>query len=193
MLVLGSRLLGTAVMSLQTGTRLARVTRPVIDPGTLTIYAYEVEGTLLTERPSFLRVAEIREISGIGMIVDSADDFVGLKDVIKLDELQELGFPLVGMKVIDEHRHRLGKVADYTVETGSFVIQQLTVQRGIFRGLADTGLLIHRSQVVEINNDNIVVKANTNKERAVAPAPVAPREYTNPFRNSAPAPEQREG
>jgi len=190
MLVLGSRLMGTPVMSLQTGGRLARATRPLIDPGTLAIYAYELDGPLLAERPSFLRVAEIRETSGVGMIVDSTDDFVGLHDVIKIEELEDLKFPLVGMKVIDEQRRRLGKVLDYTLETGSFVIQQLHVQRGVLRAIADTGLLIHRSQIVEINDENIVVKANTAEEGHPTPADLLPKNYINPFRNPAPAPKQ---
>jgi uncharacterized protein YrrD len=185
MLVLGSRLHDTAVMSLQTGTRLAKTGKPVIDPANLKIMAYEVDGPLLDEHPSFLRIADIREIGGIGMIVDSSDEFVGLHDVIKLEKLHELGFALVGMPVIDEHKHRLGKVEDYTVETGSFVIQQLNVRRGFLKGLADTGLLIHRKQITEINDDAIVVKSTAKK--AAEPVLKATRsEYVNPFRNPSP-------
>lgn len=189
MLILGSRLVNTAVMSLQTGARLAQTSRTIIDPGKLMIYAYEVEGPLLTERPSFLRVADIREMGSLGMIIDSTDEFVGLDDIIKLKQLYELGFPLVGMKVVDEKHRRLGKVSDYTVDTDSFVIQQLHIRRGAFQAIADTGLLIHRSQIVEINDEHIIVKDNARRE----PHPAhAPRDYVNPFRTPAPAPDQRD-
>lgn len=191
MLILGSRLLGTPVMSLQTGARLAQTSRAILDPGKLVIYAYEVEGPLLTEKPSFLRIADVREMGGLGMIIDSTDEFVGLNDIIQLKELYELGFPLTGMKVIDEKNRRLGKVSDYTLDSDSFVIQQLHIKKGVFQGISDTGLLVHRSQIVEINDDNIIVKANTRHE----PHPVqAPRDYVNPFRNATPqtAPEQRD-
>jgi hypothetical protein len=175
-------------MSLQTGARLARTHKPVIDPADLKIMAYEIDGPLLDQHPSFVRTADIREMSSVGMIVDDSDELVGLDDIIKLKELYELGFPLIGMPVIDEHRHKLGKVEDYTVETGSFVVQQLNVKRGLIKGLADTGLLVHRSQIAEINDRSIVVKSTAKK--SVEPVMEAVRhEYVNPFRAPAPQPE----
>lgn len=185
MLILGSRLNATPVMSLQTGGRLAHTTKPIIDPATLRIMAYEIEGPLLTEHPSFLRTNDIREFGRLGMIIDSNDEIIGLEDVLQIEKLYKLGFPLIGMQVIDEHKHRLGKVNDYTLETNSYVIQQLNVNRGFFKGLNDTGLLIHRSQIVEINDKAIVVKSLANK--SVEPVMQAMRnEFVNPFRKPAP-------
>lgn len=192
MLVLGSRLHDTPVMSLQTGTRLARTGAPIIDPGNLKVMAYEVDGPLLTEHPSFLRTDDIREMGTIGMIIDSTDELVGLHDVIKLEQLHKKNFQLVGLSVIDEHKHKLGKVEDYTLETGDFIIQQLNVKRGIIKGITDTGLLIHRSQITEINDTAIIVKST--KKKLAEPIMEAERhEYVNPFRGtSAPQPEPTE-
>ena len=127
MLILGSRVANSAVMSLQTGTRIGRAVHPIIDPATLQIFAYQVDGPLLSQHPSFLRTTDIREMSAVGMIVDSSDELVGLDDIIKLQQLYELHFPLVGMAVIDETHHKLGKVEDYTktelqINTGKEVI-----------------------------------------------------------------------
>ena len=191
MLVLSSRLNETPVMSLQTGTRLAHTGIALIDPANLKIIAFELDGPLLHEKPSFLRVADIREMSAVGMIIDSSDELIGLDDVIKIKSLYELGFKLIGMNVIDEHKKKLGKVDNYTVETGSFVIQQLNVKRGILRGLTDTGILIHRTQITEINDDAIIVKSTAKK--LTIPSPIletVKREYVNPFRNQSPQPEQ---
>jgi len=192
MLVLGSRLRETPVMSLQTGTRLAKIDSPIIDPATLGIIAYQIDGPLLTEHPSFLRVADIREMGSIGMIVDSTDELIGLHDVIKIEELHKLGFTLIGMSVIDEHKHKLGKVEDYTIDTASFIIQQLHVGRGILLGLADTGKLIHRSQITEINDTAIVVKSTAKKSVEPIMQTEVRREFVNPFRaggNTQPEPE----
>jgi len=189
MLILGSRLANTAVMSLQTGTRLASTSRPVIDPAILNIYAYEVDGPLLDKHPSFLRTADIREMGAVGMIIDSSDEFIDKEDVIKLDDLLQLNFPLLGMHVIDEHGHKLGKVEDYTLETGDFIIQQLSIKRPAIRSLTDTGLLIHRSQIVEINDKAIVVKGAT-KVTEQDTAKTAILDYVNPFRDQhTPQPE----
>ena len=189
MQILGSQLIGTPVMSLHTGARVASLETPVIDPGTLTILAYSVQGPLLTEHPSFLRMADVREFGHLGMIIDDADEIVGLDDVLKIKEMYELQFQLVGMSVIDEHKHKLGKIADYTVEAGSFTVQKLQVRRGFFKSLNDTGLLIHRSQIVEITRERIVVKATAKpvvtEERET---PVA-YDYVNPFRKPSAQPE----
>ena len=116
MLILGSRLNETPVLSLQTGTTLAHTTRALIDPSNLTVAAYQVDGPLLNMQPSFLRVNEIRENGSLGMIIDSSDDLVGLDDVIRLHALYDLNFELVGMPVLTEQRQKLGKVEDYTLD-----------------------------------------------------------------------------
>lgn len=183
MLLLGSRLLNTPVMSLQTGTRLANTLKPVIDPATLRILAYEVEGPLLTENPSFVRTNEIREYGRLGMIINSNDDLIGLDDVIQIEKVYRLAFPLIGVQVLDEHKRKIGKVSDYTLNTDDFVIQQLNVRRGFLKGITDTGLLVNRSQIVEINNTSIIIKAPTVK--SAEPVMQAIRgEFVNPFRTA---------
>lgn len=187
MLLLGSRLIGTPIMGLQTGTQLAQTATPLIDPANLKVVAYVVEGPLLVDHPSLIRVADVRELSDIGMIIDSNDEFIGLDDVIKIRELYDLGFKLVGMNVIDETKRKLGKVEDYSLDSASFVIQQLSVGRGLIKSLTDTSLLIHRSQIVEINDNHIVVRTTAKKLETAAQTTRHP--FVNPFRPSSPQPE----
>lgn len=183
MLVAGSRLIDMPVMGLQTGSELARTQREVINPHTLEVVAYELTGPLLNSRPSLLRVADVREFSDIGMIVDSSDEFVSPSDIIKLDEIYQLQFTLAGKPVVDLKRHKLGKVIGYTIETGGFVIQQLNVKRPFLQSLNDTELLVHRSQIKQVSDTQIVVESELK-----TPAPVlkAVRDtYSNPFRKSS--------
>ncbi len=187
MLLLGSQLNGTPVLGLQTGARLAEVTAPLIDPTNLKIMAYMLSGPLLSENPSLLMTADIRELSSIGIIVDSSDEFIGLHDVVKIEELYNLGFKLVGMNVVDETNHKLGKVEDYSVESESFVIEQLNVKRGVIQALTETSLLIHRTQIVEINNKHIIVRTTAKKLEPIVKSERP--SYINPFRNSSPQPE----
>ena len=184
MLLLGSRLIDTPIMGLQTGTRLAITKSPVIDPSDLKIIAYEVDGPLLVEHPSFIRIADVRELSNVGMIIDSNDEFVGIDDIVALKKIYELNFRLIGLNVIDESKHKLGKVNDYSLDTDSFIIQQLNVKRGIIKSLADTELLIHRTQIVEINDHTITVRTTAKKlEPITKPNQLT---YMNPFRSTAP-------
>lgn len=191
MLLLGSRLHDTPVMGIQTGARLATIGRPLIDPANLRIVAYTVEGPMLAVRPSYLRTEEIRELSDIGMIVDSTDDFITTGDVIRIDDLLRLNFSLIGLRVIDEQKRRIGKIDDYTLDTDTFVIQQLNVRQTGLRSLTETGRLIHRSQIREINDTHIVVASPTVTTAAPVSGPSPRREFVNPFA-STPAREQRD-
>lgn len=190
MLLAGSRLIHTPVMGLQTGSELAQTRQPVIDPRTLEVVAYEIDGPLLDQKPSLLRIADVREFSDIGMIVDSSDEFVSPDDIIKLGEIYHLHFDLMNMPVIDEKKHKLGKVNGYTLDTNGFLIQQLSVKRPLLKSLNDTELLIHRTQITEINNDAIVVHS-----KAKIPEPLMDSvrtAYVNPFRKKSPQAEQIE-
>jgi uncharacterized protein YrrD len=183
MLLAGSRLINAPVMGLQTGSELARISRPVINPHNLEIVAYEVEGPLLDLHPSLLRIADVREFSEIGIIIDSSDEFVSPDDIIKLSEIYNLHFTLEGMTVVNEKHRKLGKVIGYTIETGGFLIQQLSVKRPLLQSLNDTELLIHRTQITEINDHEIIVKS-----QATVPEPVSQSvrtAYVNPFRKNA--------
>lgn len=191
MLLLGSRLLNFPIMGLQTGSELARTVQPVIDPASLSIIAYTVSSPLLDGTvPAFLRIADARELSDIGLIVDSVDEFVRLGDVIHLDEIYSLHFSVVGMKVVDEKRRKLGKVYDFTIDVGDFSIQQLSIKRPFVQRLSDPELLVHRSQIIEITAEAIVVhsKAEVPEHTRVS----TPGAYVNPFRKTKPAESRKE-
>ena len=175
-------------MSLQTGARLATTKAAIIDPRNLFIIAFELEGSLLTEKPSFLVVNDIREIGTMGMIVDSSDEFVGLNDIIKLKEVYGFNFVLARLLVRDQKGRRVGKVSGFSVEPGSFMVRQLAVRRPILKSLTDTELLVDRNQIVEISNDTVVIKSENEATRSHVKA--AAGAYTNPFRATAtPQPE----
>lgn len=185
MLLPHDRLLGTPVMSLQTGSELARTSKILVDPRDLTIVGYQLEGNMLDERPSFLMPVDVRELSNLGLIVDSSDEFVGLNDVIKIKQVSDFGFELIGLDVIDDKKHKLGKVQGYNVDSDSFAVQQFVVKRPLLRSFGETELLIHRSQVIEVSDTHIKVKSTSEAE----PVEQSVREYTNPFRAGSVQPE----
>ena len=188
MLISADKFNSTPIMSLQTGSELARTSRAVINPYNLSIVAFELSGPLLTQHPALLRIDDIREIGSVGIIIDSADELIEPSDVIKIQEIYDVGFSLDNIKVIDERKSNVGRVIGYTLEAESFVIQQLRVKRPFFKSFSDVELLIHRSQIVEISLDVIVVKSP--KIRHTQPISTPIQTLENPFRKSPqPSPE----
>lgn len=173
-------------MGLQTGSELARIDTAIINPHNLSVIAYVVTGPNLDHHPSLLRVADIREVSDIGMIVDSSDEFVEVDDVIKLKNIYDLHFQLVDKHVIDEKQNKIGKVTDYTIEVEGFVIQQLNIKRPLLKSFSDAELLVHRSQIIEINDTTIVIKSGAENAR---PVMRTASNYVNPFRQGHTQPE----
>lgn len=177
------RLLHTPIMSLQTGAELARICRVLVDPRDLTVVAYELEGHALVEHPSFLRPMDVRELSNLGLIVDSSEEFVGHEDVIRIKQVHEFQFDLIGLNVIDDKKHKLGKVQSYNLDSDSFVVEQLVVKRPLLKSFSETQLLIHRSQIIEVNDERILVRSTSQQQ----PLRQSLQRYANPFRSSSPA------
>lgn len=191
MILLGSKLFHSPVMSLQTGSEIAKTASAIIDPASLTIVGYTVEGSLVSSKVgNVLRTQDVRELSDLGFIIDSIDELVDPNDILNLKDIYDLGFSLIGMPVLDERRKKIGKVTDYTLETGNFVIQQLTVHRPLLHSFNDTELVIHRTQIIEISQKAIVVHS-----AAKIPEPSRTEisgSYVNPFRKQNPASEASE-
>ena len=189
MLLPSTRFIDTPVMSLQTGSELGRTVRPIINPRELSIVAFELHGINLDYDPSLLRINDIREIGPMGMIIDSSDELISVSDVIKIKEIYELNLELVGLKVIDDKKRNVGKVTGFTLDASSFFIQQLQVKRPLLKSFGDTEFLIHRSQVVKITDDYLVVKSPDIRHKEAVAEPTG-QMFENPGRNpSPPAPE----
>lgn len=169
-------------MSLQTGSELARTGEPIIDPRSLTIVAFYVEGNLLAHDNSVLHVSDIREIGDLGVIIDDSDKLMAVDGLVRLQQIIDFRFSLTGVKVIDEQGHKLGKVNDFVIEPESYTVQQMYTEQGFLKSLSTISNIIHRSQIVSVTNQLITVRATTipDKETAVSKVTEA---FVNPFRS----------
>lgn len=189
MLVPIRRFSDTPILSLQTGAQIAVLGDPIIDPRQLKITAFRVTGNKLDHAESVLHPEDIREISNVGIIVDSSDKLMSLEGLVRLQEIIDFGFILHGIRVVDDAGHKLGTVKDYAIDPESYFVQQIYVQPSLIRSLRVTTLTINRKQIISIDNRRIVVKSPSVK----ADEPLAQKvteSFRNPFR--APSPQQPE-
>jgi len=169
MLVLNTQLQNTPIMSLQNGGQLGTTAEAIIDPRKLQVVAYYAVGTRIQES-SVLHASDIREIGPLGIIVDSADNIMTLdEDLVRLQEVIDLKFKIVGLSVVDEQKQKLGKVTEYTIETGGFFIQKIHVSQSLLKNIASSNLIIHRTQIVELTDNYIVVKSTPFKSQLGLP------------------------
>lgn len=178
-------------MSLQTGTQLAETTAAVVDPRQLSIAAFYVEGSGLEQSPSILHPSDIRELSDIGIIVDNTEKLMSLDGLVRLQEIIDFEFDLIGLKVIDEHRRKLGKVASYSVETLNYSIMQIYTSQSLIRSLSTMGNTIHREQIISVTNDVMVVQSPTVRDEVAKAAKDARSAFINPFRSGDAQPDNQ--
>lgn len=183
MLISLAELTSIPVMSLQTGVEVAYTVEPIVDPSTLDILAYELDGESLDTTPAFLRVQDIRELSDLGFIIDSSDSLSDLDDFVTHADLYKNPVQIEGMRVLDDRSTLLGKVEAAIMDTQTFRIEQLQVKPPLFKRFMETNLLISRAQIKEITDDTIIVRSATLKDKVEAKTT---RRAMNPFRNTTP-------
>jgi uncharacterized protein YrrD len=189
MLVTIKALLGASVKSLQSGSEIAKVTVPLIDPRNLKIMALYLESKLIKFSPAILTPTDIREVGPMGIIIDDINKIVAPEDIVRLEEIINFDFILDGITVIDEKKHKLGTVEYYTFDPEGYFVQQLYVKPGFMQAMKVTNLIINRSQIIDIDNKKITVQIAADK--ASDPAKVYdklasgpnPSGFVNPFRS----------
>lgn len=192
MLVTIASMLNTPIMSLQTGRPLAQISAAIVNPHNLKIMAFYVHGPLIDYDPAVLFPEDIREFGSLGAIVDSADNIMSPEGLVRLQEVLDYGFELNNIQVIDDHKHKLGRVENYGFDPETFLIQQLYLKPTLRKQLSLASLTIDRSQIISIDNQKIVVRAPTVREKVVkkvAGAASKPGQFENPFRKPKPVAE----
>ena len=185
MLLKSSRLIGCPVLSLHLGGPIGRVVSEVVDPENLKIIALNVDGPQTNdgEHGDILDLRSVREFSNIGMIIDSIDDLVSRGDVIKLDEIMDLNFNVIGLEVKTKKGTKLGKVIDYSFDPNTMEIVQFTVKRPLMKSFIDPELIIGRSQIKEVNDYGLIVKDEEEKVKKESGRKDFVSNFVNPFRD----------
>ncbi len=184
MLMKDSDLQNYPVLSIHMSGMIAKTTDAIIDPNDLKIVGFFVNGPKVGtgDCGNILQVVDIREFSNLGMVIDSEDELVNSDDVIKLQEIVNINFQLIGKKVETRKKTKLGKVASFTVNPKNFQIQQIIVQRPLMKSFLDPELTIGRSEIVNVDDEKIIVKDEEKKIRERSANEDFVPNFVNPFR-----------
>lgn len=156
MLQLSESLLNRPVMSLRTGQPVATAVEPIINPNNL-----KIEGFYCTDRFSkdelVLLYQDIRDIIAQGFVVDDHDVLVESSELVRLKDIMEIGFTLIGKQVETVSKEHVGKVSDYATEMETMYIQKLYVSQSVFKSFTGGNLGIERNQINEITDKKIII------------------------------------
>ncbi len=156
MLQLSQSLINRPVLSLRTGTAVATTLSPIINPNNL-----KIEGLYCQDRFSKARLVllyqDIRDMLPNGIVVNDHEALTEPKELVRLKDIMEIAFELIGKPVVTVSKDRVGKVTDYATEIETMYIQKLYASQPILKNLTGGSLSIDRSQIVEITSHRIII------------------------------------
>lgn len=171
MLQLSGTLLNRPVLSLRTGGVVASTTDAIFNPNNL-----KIEGFFCVDRferkkeEVILLYQDIRDVIAQGFIVNDHDVLVGASELVRLKELLELRFALLGKQVETVDKQKIGKVVDFATETTTMYVQKIYVGQSLLKNITGGNLGIDRNQIVEITDKKIIVQDLTPRVPAGAKA-----------------------
>lgn len=145
------------VMSLQSGQRITSTTDVLIDPRNLTVAGLYCEDRV-SGSDKILLIDDIREIGKLGIIVDSDESISEASDLIRLQEIIDIGFDPIGKNIITQSGQKLGKIDDYAIDDISFKIEKFYGKPSVLKSLNTNDYIINRRQVSSVNRDEVIVK-----------------------------------
>lgn len=169
MLQLSETVLNKPVLSLRTGAPIAQVITPIINPNNLKIEGFYCEDNR-DKRRLVLLYQDIRDILPQGVVVNDFDVLAEIDDLVRLKEVLEINFDLIGKQVETVTREKVGKVNDYAFESATMFIQKLYVSQSILKSLTGGNLSIDRSHIHEITPKRIIINELLQTAPAGAPA-----------------------
>jgi len=169
MLQLSASLLNKPVLSLRTGQPVAQVSSALINPNNL-----KIEGFYCTDRFSantlILLYQDIREFIDKGYVVNDHDVLSEPQDLVRLADIIKINFQLIGKPVITISKEKVGKVADYAVETQTMYIQKIYVSQSLLKNFSGGSLSVDRNNINEITDKKVIINDLLKNSPVTAPA-----------------------
>lgn len=172
MLQLSASLINKPVLSLRTGTPIATVTGAVFNPNSLKIEGFYCQDRF-NGKQLILLYQDIREVMSQGFVVNDHDVLAEAEDLVRLKDLVDLHFELIGKQVITISKQKVGKVSDYAVDTETMYVQKIYATQSLLKSFTGGNLSIDRTQINEITNTRIIINELIKNAPLSAPAALA--------------------
>lgn len=171
MLVLASQVKNSPILSIRNGHAVAQTGDMLVDADRLEVAAIFCTSGSWRKNNHVLLLRDIREFSHSGLIIDSLEDIEDIGEIVRLNDLVNRNYQVIGKAVVTENGTKLGKVEDYSIDTISNLIQKLYIKPSLLKNLMVNNLVVDRANIIRTDDKQIVVSDATLK--SPAPAEVA--------------------
>lgn len=164
MLQLSISLINKSVLSLRTGSPVARVVSPIINPDNLKIEGFYCEDRFSKDQLVLL-CQDIRDIAPAGYFVNDHEVLAEPHELVRLKKVLDIDFNPIDKQVITVSKNKVGKVNDYAYDVSSMYIQKLYVSQSILKSFTGGNLIVDRTQIQEITPRTIIISDLISKSR----------------------------
>lgn len=171
MLQLSGTMLNREVLSLRTGSPIAQIMAPILNPDNLKIEGFYCD-VYTEKRQAILLYQDIRDVLPQGVVVNDFDALSEPSELVRLKKILDLDFEIIGKPVETVSNDKVGKVSDYAFETATMYIQKLYVSQSILKSLTGGSLSVDRNQVQEITPKKIIINDLLQPTRVTAAAAI---------------------
>jgi sporulation protein YlmC with PRC-barrel domain len=161
MLIFGTKLDEVALFSIRSAGRIGTASNPIINPHNLHIDGFYAEA-MNRQYVGVIVDLDIREFSFKGIIIDDHEDINDPEDLVRLKNVINLGFVLIG-KDVYANTTKVGKVKDYSLDTKSLYVQKLYVKPTLLKSFGTDELVFDRKSIIEVTDSKIVVTGPEQK------------------------------
>lgn len=169
MLQVSSAFIDRPVLSLRSGAQVATTMSALINPTNLKIEGFycQVRGE---KEQLILLTQDIRDTITQGFVINDQDNLAPIEELVRLKDIIDMQFDIIGKQVITLSGDKVGKITDYAVDAQTMFIHKLYASQSILKHLAGGMLSIDRTQVNEITEKSVVINDLQQKVPADAKA-----------------------
>jgi len=144
-------------MSLRTGQPVATTTEAIINPNNLKIEGFYCTDRFEKNTTLVLLYQDIRDIIAQGLVVDDHDVLTPPDELVRLKDVMDTNFTLIGKPVVTTAKEHIGKVSNYATELETMYIQKLYVSPTMLKSFTSGNLGVDRNQINEITDRKIII------------------------------------
>ena len=152
MLIELSKLQGMAVGAMNERAKIGVVRKIIISPDEGRILGFTVKIGAILPKIKVVSFYDVIDIDANGVVIRASENLINIKDVVRIAELVEKRFSLIGLPVETKTKKSLGRVSDALVESQSGDILRLYVSSMFNR------LVFEKSQIEKITLAKVIVK-----------------------------------
>lgn len=129
---------------------------PVINPNNLKIEGFycQIKGEKALH---ILLSQDIRDTIPQGFVVNDQDNLATPDELVRLKDIINMHFEVLGKQVVTASGDKLGKVADFAADTQTMFIHKLYVGQSLLKHFTAGTLSVDRTQIIEITDKSVVV------------------------------------